>query len=65
MLVFDLVHTYTAQAQQESLYRIEVAYTAALIQADRVLAQWQKRVSGGKQVSGRCSSLSAGADVTA
>ena len=36
--------------QQESLYRIEVAYTAALTQADRVLAQWQKRVSGGKQV---------------
>ena len=65
MHVSDLVHTYTAQAQQESLYRIEVAYTAALIQADRVLAQWQKRVSGGKQVSGRRSSLSAGADVTA
>jgi len=36
--------------QKESLYRVEVAYTAGLAAADGLLAQWQRRVAGGRTV---------------
>jgi hypothetical protein len=38
------------QRQRESLYAVEVAYTAGLTQADVAMSQWQARIASGRTV---------------